>query len=430
MVCVRNTHTMLSQRDWIPMEWPAAWQDPTLLDRLAGTPVNCLVSSKPLPTAVADAAAQRGLASVTPSWKAWKEIDWKRSEPLYTVGEAFWPELARRASSDSAGPTGEPWLDANGWLVRLCKALSEPGAAIWINASLPEDASSISNNQAMLAVVEAWAYGGRRPLWIPNKLTSELAASGAVPAWQQMSALLAWQKKQQEWFSWRAVAPMLFLSDFAGPNESLASESLLLAARRGIACEPASVARFGPAQLADRKAAVFVDQGEPAPSVLAELKAFAGKGNLVITRTESAKALLPGATIDDTHPRYRIMTCGKGRVALPKAEIDDPWQLVSDAHLLMSRRWDTMRLFNAGSLQWFHVQSPDRKRSVVHLLNYSQRRQAHQVTLQSNLPVRAAKLHRFDEAQPKEAKVAQVDGRAEIPLPGIEIYLAVELEHA
>src|SRR5512142_1027962 len=106
---------------WTPMKWPAAWKDPRTLDLLKGTAINYLVIEKGSDIGpVAARAQQQGLT-----------IGEAASPPAgVTVIKGEWPgvKLTQSGALDraSAGPTGVPWVDSNGWKIRLTAAL-EPG---------------------------------------------------------------------------------------------------------------------------------------------------------------------------------------------------------------------------------------------------------------------------------------------------------------
>ena len=44
-------HEDQMKSDWIPMRWPRQWKDPSSLELIQGTPINCLVGEEgaPLP---------------------------------------------------------------------------------------------------------------------------------------------------------------------------------------------------------------------------------------------------------------------------------------------------------------------------------------------------------------------------------------------
>jgi hypothetical protein len=60
----------------------------------------------------------------------------------------------------------------------------------------------------------------------------------------------------------------------------------------------------------------------------------------------------PGMPATEEHPRYAARTLGKGRLAIAKADPDDPYVLASDSALLISHRYELLRFWNGG-VEWF-----------------------------------------------------------------------------
>jgi hypothetical protein len=417
---------------WIPFVWPGSWRDPALLDRLAGTPLNCLLPPEDA-ASVRQAALARGLACPRVTWKTWSETDWHAKADLFAVGGAVWPNLARSGgSSQQAGPTGAPWLDANGWIILLARSRAPQGATVWIQSDPPDDVRGIDESQYRLALTEAWAYGARRPLRLAPHHAEALArgSEAALELWRGLMQLLEWQRERDAWRSWPAVAALLVVSDFSGANEYMAGEALNLAARQGVAFQPCETARLTAQGFAGRRAVLYVDSQPMPASALAAVRTFVEAGGLLVATRAAAQPFGPLRQSNEPHPRFQIFTLGRGRVAIGLADFDDPWLLARDTHLLMSRRWDTIRLFNGGSLQWYQAASPGGARSVVHLVNYARRPSANVVSMQINGPVRAARLHLPGAGPPQVLGLERVAGRMEVSLPSFDIHCAVELERA
>ncbi len=198
---------------WIPLRWPVTLQDPAALDRLKGTPVNCLVIQGPL----AERASQAGFAVVDLS---------KLPASILCLSKAVWPGIrAPGPGKDdaAAGPTGVPWVDSNGWLIRLSRTLA-PGKTVWVTFDPPND-TVVTPDSYVLAVADAEAYGGR---WV--------ISPGALDAFQRIARALAFFERHREWRTWQPVALLGVVSDFSGPNEYAGGEALNLLARRHQPC--------------------------------------------------------------------------------------------------------------------------------------------------------------------------------------------------
>jgi hypothetical protein len=409
---------------WVPIEWPAEWNDPARLSLLDGTPFNCVLA----PLAMRDAAAKRGLAAPDIAWRSWKEVNWRAPGDVVAINDAFWPELQRKSDSgQDAGPTGAPWLDANGWLILYARSRAA-GAPVWIKSPPPEETPTPRTEQLLLAASEACAFGALRPAWLPSDLASGVASgnSAALATWRRIWQHAAWHEARSAMRHWPVASSLLLVSDFTGPNEFLSSETMLLAARRNLLFQPVETSRLTAKDLSGRKAVLYVDRQPPALAQKKLLEQFAGQGGLLIA--QKSPGFAPGKPLPGRHPRFEIAAAGKGRIALARSEFDDPWVLAQDTHLLMSRRWDPVRLFNPGSLIIHYTVAPGGARGAVHLLNYTLQPVSHDVIVQIAAPCKAARFLIPGRPQPLAASIERVSGRQEIRVAAFSVYLAVELE--
>lgn len=419
----------------VPMEWPVEWHEPALLKLLDNGPVNCLLLDKEAPPELRAAALARHLeCPPTPPWHSWKEIDWSLKTGPACVSDGVWPELSMKgndAAQDStgSGPTGTPWLDANGWLIRLARARAA-GRPVWIRSDPPEKSENLAADNYLLTLSEAAAFGAIRPLWIAPAHARQIAAgnSAAEAMFKRLLTNLTWHREHRQWSQWPVVASLVIAADFAGPNEYTASETLLLAARRNLSFQPVESARLNAAALQGRRALLYLDTQPMSAATAAAVQPFVESGGLLLCLKASAASLKGLKPLAEAHPRFTLHACGKGRVAVCNGEWDDPYMLAADTHLLMSRRYDAVRLFNAGSLSYLHTASPDGKRWVVQLLNYARRGAAHQVSLQTWRKVQSARFHSPDLAQPQPLTLQREPGQQEVYLPTFKVYGAVELE--
>ncbi len=419
---------MSSSSEWIPLEWPASWKDPALLKHLDAGPFNCLLLP---PDASPDlrAAAEKKFACPTVAWQKAEEADWQKGD-LIAIKDGVWPDLSMKESAGDAqaGPTGAPWLDANGWLIQMARCRA-PGKTIWIRSDPPEHAERLTPDHYVLALSEASAYGARRPLWLAPAHADALSrgVGAAVNTWDRIVKAARWQEEHRNWAQWTPFARLLIISDFSGPNAYHASEVLNLSARRSLSFRVAEPGRFAAADLGGIKAALYVDaQPMPAP-VAAPLQKFVESGGLLLCMKGPGAAIRNARPSRETHPRFDLFECGKGRVAVSKTEWEDQYVLAQDAHLLMSRRNDAVRLFNAGSLMLYHTASPDGKTWAVQLLNYTRFAPAHSVSVQTWQAVKSARFL-TPEGGTAVLEIHRDTGQYEVYLPRFSVYAAVELE--
>lgn len=412
------------------LEWPLSWEDPSVLDLVQTSPFRVLLFPRDSPP-LAGAAARRSLQVLTaPAWRKQAEIDWARPGDPVLIGDAAWPSLGAAGASDSteAGPTGLPWLESNGWLIRMARDLA-PDSAVWIRSDAPEDASRADVSLFAFAQSEARAHGAVRALWAPPGIARGIAAgnSHALSWWRRICAIESWWQERAAWRLWPTAARLWVVSDFAGPNRYPATELLNLAARRNLAWRAARPEGLGEGQLRGAAAAVYVDQAPLEGALLERLDRFARQGGLLVCLEAAGRALRGLEPAGTDHPRFQILRRGKGRVALSRSDWEDPYLMAQDVHLLMSRRHDIVRLFNPGSLLCWPVISPDRRRLLVHLLNYSRHGAAHDVVVQTWAPVKAAFVER-PGAERRTAAVRREAGGWEIEVEPFDLYCALELE--
>src|ERR1700677_4789837 len=103
---------------WTPMRWPVTWKDPSALDLIKGSVIDYLSIDKgdefePVRRQAQEAGLRIGVPDEAPAG--------------VTMLKGLWPGV-RAARSDAgrvtAGPTGNPWVDSNGWQIQLAAALN------------------------------------------------------------------------------------------------------------------------------------------------------------------------------------------------------------------------------------------------------------------------------------------------------------------
>ena len=397
---------------WIPMRWPAAWKEPSRLAALEGEAVNCLVFEDEAGCAeVKRAAVARGLNVGQP-------------EGVVRVTDGVWPGIARQTGKAAvAGPTGSPWVDSNGWQVRLRQA-REPGKAVWVEAAIPKEAAQFVNGPGLvLAVAAAAAYGAE---WVIQP-GAEADLTGA-PC-RAMFEAVRFFERHAEWRSYVPLARLGIVSDFAGENEFIGSEVLNLAARRGLAYRVVVRGGMKAADLAGLQGVLYVDGKVPEAAQAGVLKAFVEGGGLLIAMPEVGRTIGTGAALADAPHGYTARRVGKGRVAEPLKGWADPYILASDAHTLLSRRHDFAKLFNALSVVPYVTRSRDGKKTLLHLPNYALRSNPSQ-PLSVRLPaaVKKARWHVVGMDDSRELPLEAVEGFQEVRLPETPVYSALEVE--
>jgi len=420
------------------MRWPAGWRDPSRLELLEGTPINCLLlaAEGEQLQAIREQAGKRGLTCLTvvgsdapaasPQIRIHPRstLDWRTADPVLAVSECVWPAVAGGSGGAQAGPTGVPWVDSNGWFVQLARTL-RPRQVLWLVFEPPEKVLLRPEAYA-LAVADCETYGGR---WVialdavaesdPARARGLLAAAGRAVRFFMQHA---------RWRTFVPHAAVGILSDFSGANRDPSYELLNLLARRPLPFRILENARGAALPLEGLKAVIYADQQPPEAPLRERLLAFARAGGLLVTgpqwgAREGAPA--PG----DVYERFTVWRTGKGRLAIAKEELSDPYLAALDVHLLLGHEHDLLRLWNGGSLNVYYTSSPAAGRSgLLQLVNYTTRRAAHPVTVGLAQPYKKARFWDLGADSPRPLEIQAAARGIELPLPEFSVYAAIELE--
>jgi hypothetical protein len=461
--------------DWVPMLWPSEWLTPSIFGLIRKTPVNCVLVEWEARARLAGAgilqevrkqdlalvglvregadggeaaaAARAGELSAVASGKftpadGVKVICWTKSSGFPRrsghVALAFtdcaWPGTKLSASARGgneavvAGPTGVPWVDTNGWFIRMVRTLV-PDKPVWVLADPPKTSASLHPEAYMLAVSDAAASGGRWVVSLGQELPRALAAGNAeaLAAWDRIAGAITFYEQRKDRRSWVAAGLLGVLSDFAGDNEGLSTELLNLVARRHLGFRVLD--KTNPAQLSFEglRAVVFADREPPGRDLGAKLEAFAKAGGLVIFPIRSAG--LPGGVSisDQIYHGFDVRQFGTGRLAVAKQDVDDPYSLTIAAHSMLSRRYDLLRTGNGSAAIACLAASRDRKRSAVSIVNYSTR-PFDDMSLSVAGDFRSARLWTSESKTAVPLKPTRDRGRVEFHLPSIGVFAEIELE--
>jgi hypothetical protein len=302
---------------------------------------------------------------------------------------AQWPSVrVNKRGGAEAGPTGAPWLNANGWLIRRARHL-DAAKPVVIDAPPPAGARPGSY---VLAAAEAMAYGAA---W---------AVTHTPETWPAVRVALQFFEAHAEWRGWAPVAALTVISDFTGEDEFIGEEFLNLLTRRQVGLQlaaPGNVAALGSVG-----AAVWASK-KPVPYAQ-YLPWIRGGGTFIVQGEANSRVE------------------GKGRVIGRPEEWEDVYAAVTGTHLAMTRRTDVLRLWNAGSFNCYYQAAPDGKRAVAQLINYAGNRSSDDTSIWLARPWKSATLTTFDQQTPLKPRAT--NGGIELSLPPLGVYAAIELE--
>jgi len=402
---------------WTPMRWPAAWKSPEALSLLKDTPINCLVLERGADLGpVADQARRNGLTVTS-------------GQPMgVNLSKGEWPGIqigSGNGDAVAAGPTGVPWLDSNGWRVRLESAL-HPDAEIWIDA--PPKESRVFADSFALAFTDSAAFGGRWVIALDNAAAAGIAVRNApaMEGWKKLVAAARFFDQRKEWADYAPEAVVGVVSDFAGDNQFLSSETLNLLARTNQQYRVILKGATSGELWKGLRAVLYLDAQPPSVELRKQIDTLVQSGKMLIAGPQwGPVAGVPAR--DQEHPRYNIRLAGKGKLAIAKAELDDPLTLANDSVVLVSHRYELLRFYNAGAVSSYLTASPGRKRVVLHMLFYANRG-PEDASVRIAGSYRSARLWTEDRPDPRRLEVQPGRGGVELHLPPLSGYAAAELE--
>jgi hypothetical protein len=401
-----------------PFRWPGAWKDPARLALLQETPIDCLVMEKDASLEAVAAQAKRNGLTV---------IDRASPPPGVAISTGVWPgvQLGRGSAAASSGPTGNPWVDSNGWLVRL-ETVRHPESRVWVDA--PPKGARILPSSYVLAVADAAAYGGRWIVSLDDQLAGDLAQNKpeGLATWKRLAGAVRFFADRKDWGELAPAAVVGIVSDFAGENEFMSQELLNLVARTNQQYRVIVKDKVGAASFTGLRGIIYADSAPPAPALRERILAFVQAGGMLIAGPKWGGA--PGAPArSQEHPRYALRTLGKGSVAIGKEDLGDPYAVANDSAVLISHRWELLRFWNGGAVESHYTVAADKHRAVVHMLFFADRGPA-SVSVRVAGRFRTGKLWTLDGVGPRPSEMEQDKEAVELHLPSVAQYAAAELE--
>ncbi|MGQ9635195.1 MAG: hypothetical protein ACUVXB_13235 [Bryobacteraceae bacterium] len=364
-------------------------------------------------------------------WTETSGAPWRTPADVFAFSDGVWPGVpaTREGGTASAGPTGVPWVDSNGWRIRLALAL-RPSQTVWVAVDHPEKMGILRRQEYELAVADAAAYGGRWVIWLDRELRKGLThkSGTALDVWQGIVQTLRFFERQSRPQDLRPAATVGVVSDFTGANEFLSHEILNLMMRKNlpfVILEKSGAAATGFEGLL---AVVYPDREPPGRALQQQLEKFVRQGGLlVVNKDYPAPKGLPAGT--DRYRRFGIRRVGKGRIAVSVEDLTDPYLTVVDTFLILSHRHDLFRLYNGGSLYAYLTRDDGFGRALVQLVNYAARGSSNLVSLALRGRYRTAQLRTLEDPHGSHLEPQSAErGWFEYHLPPFATYAAIELE--
>ncbi len=402
-----------------PMRWPTAWRHPSALALLQDSGINCLLLDDPTKfKSVAQRANQKGIQVLTAP----------PSGVSLVKGE--WPGIALTRSGKEgeadAGPTGEPWVDSNGWRIAL-ELARRPGTRVWVDATPPK--AGVPASAYLIAMADAETYQGRWVLTLAEGFAADVVRRkrDAMKDWKQLVSGSAFFAARKPWADYVPQAVVGVVSDFSGENQSSGEELLNMLGRANQQYKVILKKDLSAAALNGLRAIVYVDIGTPAPELRAQMLSFVEAGGLLVTRPNWHPLAENTVWKNDEHPRFSVGELGKGRVAVAKEDPDDPYLLANDSVTLVSRRYDLLRFWNFIAVGSRLSCAGDQRTASAQIVSFAGPG-VYGPTVWVAGAYRKARLWTVDKTGAVDVKTVIQDGGLEVQLPPISVYAAVELE--
>ncbi len=391
------------------------------MDLLNGTPINCLVFE--------DTKGMEGVLGRARNLGL--EIAGTANPPAgVSVVKGEWPgvKLAESGRPDhaSGGPTGVPWVDSNGWRVRLEEAM-RPGTSVWVD--IISKIAGRSSDSYQLAVADAAAQGGRWIVSLDDSLAADVASgkSGGLQTWRHLMDAAAFFASQSDLSTYIPQCIMGIISDFSGGNEFLSHELLNLVSRTNQQYRILVKTRISPSSFDSLRAITYTDDDSPEDNLRSRILEFVDKGGMLLTGPKWG-AIRGASAAEGSHPRWNLYRLGSGTIAVAHPDFEDPYLVANDAAILISHRYELLRFWNAGAVGSYFAMDPGKKRAIVQMLFYAFIFQDSRPSVRVVGRYGAARIRTLQHPEPRDLEMEVHRDAVELHLPAVSGYAAVELE--
>jgi hypothetical protein len=361
-------------------------------------------------------------------------ISWDITTPIFSALGCTWPQanvpaLDENMDGDtaSAGPTANPWADSNGWLTLLARNMAS-GKALWLEIDPPDSAEMLRAEDYRLAIADSRVYGSRWVVSLENQMRIALLKKDqtAMKSWKRICETLSFFESHAEWNAYEPMGVLGVVSDFKGRDRYTSQQLLNLLDRRQVPFVVVDRTRPLPTPDVWQKGIFWVDDEPPDSGQKKLLLAFAQQGGVVIAASYWGP---PGLSSfkEDWLYGYSIYNVAKGRFVVADGGFPDPYQLSRDAHLLVSRKNDFVRLYNPGTTKYYSSIDSGRKTQVIQMLNYSTEAASY-VTLWVDMKAGSARLWSPETRSSPAMEVVSAYEGSGFDLPSFPVNCAVEIE--
>ncbi len=383
---------LAAMADWVPARWAST--DPQSLQLLAGTGVNCvLVDARQITGPFLQRARQDGVAAVAvigPGPDAVKlarasldmavdaiafegdvdpaaraalaksgmpviEISSRRkirldsTDAIVGSSQGLWPGIViEHGGTVMAGPSSNPWINTNTGFLRFLRASID--GVLWLAAPPPEG-MVVPPERYGIAIADAAAAGARWIVSLDRDLEKRLLAGNAeaLEDWKRITGYARYFEDHREWRAYQPFGRMALTQD--PESGGLLSAGLLdLMFAQHIAARAVPASRFNAASLSGVKTVIRISNADQRV-----LDDFVRSGGALVSPP----------------PEWRFGADSAGATTPNKLQlrrIQEIWEMLYNA---TARKNFGARTFNTAGILFNVLASPDQKRLLVHLVNYT-----------------------------------------------------------
>ncbi len=426
---------MTSAVDWVPMRWTSA--DPKSLELVKGTAINCLLLeraqwSPQFVKAAADngimtlgvihpdvdtvdaalnaklngivlegdfdaAVAQRLRSRLADSrisvveMPARSRMRLDAGSPVIGTWQGVWPGIQVDAGgATKSAPSGAPWINTNMGFIRFVRAVTN--ATVWMGNRPPEK-SVIKAERYLQAICDATVVGGRWVIALDEDLGKRLYAgeASALQDWKRITQQVGYFEAHPQWRNLQPAGQLALVQD-VGSGGLLSGGILDMIAVKHTPVRPVPSRKLSGTVMDGSKMAVNVDPGSLTDDQKDVLKRFTRSGGTLLTAPAGWKFPAPKT----------------GQITLADEDVKVLDEIWKELNTMTGRRNLGARLFNVSSMLSHLVQTPDGKKTVLQLVNYS------------DFPADAVTVHMLGKFQ--SAKLYFPDG----PVKTVPVYESEE----
>jgi hypothetical protein len=316
-----------------------------------------------------------------------------------------------------AGPSAQPWIDSNIWLVRSFRL--DPGwRPVWID----QRPDSSSQGDYTRCVADAAVAGGRWIVALDDSLRLRLLQkdADALATWRSVGANLKFAEEHAEWRTFEPYGNMAIILDTASEDPDYSNENMNLVARRQVPYRLIERSRLTAASLGGFQALLATDLQTLTEAERKTLRDFAEGGGLVVAG--------PSWGESPENNDYVEVPLGKGRVVIYKEKPPDPEMVARDLLDLLEPEVMGLTAFNVPSVLTYVSMDGSGRRALIQLLNYASTPFDSKITLRLNGTFKTARMYAPESAPADLAVRVMSGGRTEITVPKLAMWGAVLLE--